>query len=422
LVVPPVVTVVVGESSTFDVDVSAFATSAPSLTITTSTLPDGVTCSSVLTSNTGTSHIILTLHASADAAISELPIDVHASSNGKIVASSPLLLDVSGVVGSLDPTFGDAGIMTLPPEADDPNAIGVMQDGTIVIAGFGASKVFVERFLPTAAPPAPWQSSVASSSAAAISSDGRVAIAMNQLTSESVIELDATNAIIDTRDVPFATALAWDGSGLFVATTSDLRWLGPNGDALVANDMAVTSLETTSPGSVLVAGLDTSDRPVVRLFTVNGATLDATPPAVLTSDVLATRNTVTTPKGTLVGLTGAASASVVRLDSQRAVVATYPLDARWFRMTEVLALPSGEPVVLGTSQLQMDPNNASLAGFIVGFDSAFGALGHTYLMGITTVATGAIDAEGKYLYVTGTKNVASQFRGWVARVRLTSTP
>lgn len=418
----PIATVVIGESSSINVTIASLTTSPQSLTINTSPLPDGVTCSSAFTS-TDTTTVTITFHASADAAISEIPIDVIASSDGKILASTPLTLDVSAVTGSLDPKFGNAGIVGLPNGADNPTAIGVAQDETIIVTGFGENRIFIERFAPSATPGAPWQyGSNASTNAAAIADDGHVAFEANDTSAESIIEVDATNTLAFSGQVPGATALAWDGSDLFVGTPSSISRLGPSGTSTLPTATNITSLETTAPGSVLAAGIDTNDHPTLTTFTVAGTTLDATPSIVPTTQQAVVTNTVTTSKGTLVGLASAASASVLRLDSQDAVIATYTLGAQWSRATHVLALPNGEPILLGLAQLQVDASTNILPGYIQGFDVAFGALGHTYLLGAFTVVAGAIDPTGKYLYVTGTSSGQSQMHAWVARIRLTSTP
>lgn len=426
LTVAPLVTVVLGETASFDVDVSIIDASAHDLTITTSPLPEGITCSTAAVTTFGTTHVTLTLAADSSAAIAELPIDVIATSNEKILASTSVQLEVSSVAGSLDPTFGAAGVLTLPAGANNPSAIGIAPDGTIVVTGMGPSKIFIERFAPNASPDAPWQfgSNVTSSTTAAIAADGRVAIDMQDSgNNETVTEIDATNTVIVTRQIPSATALAWDGSDLFVATSYDLRRFGPSGDAtLPSSNMIITSLETTAPGIVLAAGSNASANAVIDTFTANGTTIDQAPYIEVSTGNVSTTNTVTTAKGTLVGLAGAAGASAVRLDAQGAVLATYPLDERFANTTEVLALPNGEPLLIGTAQLAPQDKVSAPAGFVVAFDAAFGALGHAYIPNTTTLVAGAIDATGRYLYVTGTMSTQSGFRGWIARIRLTSTP
>jgi hypothetical protein len=420
--VPPVATVVLGESASFDVSVTMFSAS-PNLTITTSPLPGGITCSSAVVTTNGSTHVTLSLQASADAAIAELPITIRATSGGKIVGSSPMLLDVSSVVGSLDPTFGDAGILSLPSGADAPMAISVVQDGTLVVAGFGAGRMFIERFAPTTTPGVPWQtgSSVTTTAGAVIASDGRVAFDMNDTSGETVTEVDATNTVILSDAAQGATALAWDGNDLFVATAFDVMRFSSSGNSQVTNAMTIESLETIAPGIALATGADASSTALLTTFTVNGATLDASPPIQITSDNVTATNTVTTAKGTLVGLAGPMSASVVRLDSQGGLLATYPLDASFARANEVVALSNGEPILLGNSQIQ-EGNSQAETGYVVGFDPAFGAVGHTYILDSATLVAGAIDATGQYLYVTGTMNGTSSYRGWVGRIRLTSSP
>jgi hypothetical protein len=397
LVVAPTIHVVQGETTSVDVRAGPIALNGPmppstTFLITTGPLPEGVTCSHVVVSSEDFIHYTLSCSATIDAPIAEIPIQFLAVTNGTIIGIANTLLDVSGVAGSLDP----------------------------------GNQVFVERFAPTAAPGVPWLfgTNVTSSAAATISSDGRVAIDVNGESGESVAIVDATNTVIDSPQVQKVSALAWDGSDLFVATASDVRRLGPSGNSLAPTTMTIASLETTASGSVVAAGNDTNDSTLLTTFTVDGATLDATPPIQVASANMIATNTITTSQGTLVGLAGNSGPSVVQLDPQGAVVATSTLDAQWSHANQIVALPNGEPLVLGLAELQT-PNTPSPVGFIHAFDVAFGALGHTYIdglttyvVGVTTLVAGAIDPSGRWLYVTGTLTLHSEIMGWVARIRL----
>jgi hypothetical protein len=64
-------------------------------------------------------------------------------------------------------------------------------------------------------------------------------------------------------------------------------------------------------------------------------------------------------------------------------------------------------------------------GTIVEPDSTFGAVGHAHIPigDTTTIAAATLDPTGRYLYVTGnTTSALNDSRGYVARIRLTSTP
>jgi hypothetical protein len=425
--VPTYVTVATGESTTINVSITAFDVPSPTLTVSTSPLPDGVTCQPVVVTVTSTMQAKLTFVASAGAAISELPIAVRVSFNGKIVGSSPVLLDVSAVVGSLDPTFGIGGVLALPNTADEPTAIRVVDDGTIVVAGTGTSGLFIERFAPWDMPGAPFVaggSSVTSGAAPAIASNGRVAFdVQNNSNNESITEFSVTNAIILTKQVLPATALAWDGIDLYVATTGDLRRFDPTGDSVLASGMTIASLEPIAPGTVLAMGVNGSASAVLETFTVAGSTFDPSTPIEVSTGKMHALNTVTTSQGTLVGLAGSDGVAVLRLDSQNNTLATYSLGTPWASANKVVALPNGDPIVLGVTQIQTGTKSLDTnAAYVFGFEAPFGVLGHTYILGASTVTAGAIDASGQYLYVTGWTNNGGQFHGWVARLRLTSTP
>lgn len=103
------------------------------LTATVTGLPAGVTVAPVAIAPGGTSASI-TFAAAANAALGTAPVTLHvANADGKVSSTTPIALSVRGVPGTLDASFGTAGVVSAPDLGPAAGGVALQSTGGIVV-------------------------------------------------------------------------------------------------------------------------------------------------------------------------------------------------------------------------------------------------------------------------------------------------
>jgi hypothetical protein len=389
------------------------------LTVAPAQLPEGVTATPA-SWNDGPDVVALTLTAAPDAPEGETTIEIRAFADGKIVTSADTILAVSDTVGALDTSYGDNGCVFLPTGSSHPSAMRFLADGTIVIAGFDNGVVFVDRFAPngtieqTTTPTA-----YIGSLPVTIGDDGRIAFVVNQASGADVFEMDATGHTAQVAHFLHVSALSWDGDALFVAANDRLAYVTSSSEIDTQALAAIGSLETIGSGVVLAGGITSTNAGVVASYVFDGTTLGAGSTYVSLGKSTAITNTVTGAFGSIVGVESTSELGAVQVVNDASASTLTTVSSGW-KTARVAALPNAMPLLYGT--FADVPMQSAIV--IQAFSLPFGAAGRTFVRfgGDTSCGAGALDPTSSYLYVTGNVIATNGLLGFVARIRLTSTP
>jgi hypothetical protein len=410
------IVVLPGSSTTVRVEVSDPSGFGP-LTLGTAPLPSGLSATSASWQNGDATTLSLTFTATSDASDTEIPIAIRAVANGKIVATTTVLLDVSGPVGVIDTSYGDDGCLFLPNGSSQPSDLRVLADGTIVVAGLDAGHLFVDRVAPDGTASKSTFDASTIYLVTAIADDGHVAFSTFDINGSTVYEMTTSGAASSVAHFAEVNALAWDGDALFVGTTNGVSRVSADtstADATVS--FSVHTLETLAANRVVVAGSGNKDT-IMTTLVFDGSSLSTWSADVTVAQQEFPSNTVTTSSGTYVGVVGNEVGAI--LVSYGTIIDSF-LTGAIGNEAHIAVPPNGKPLVFGTISSLM----TSTTGVVQTPSIPFGGAGHAYVRfgADTTLAAGALDATASYLYVTG--NVVTQIglRGYIARVRLTSTP
>jgi len=385
------------------------------LTIVAGPLSEGVTATSA-SWNDDSATVSLTFTASSDASEGEIPIDIRAVANGKIVQSAPTVLAVSDPIGAIDMTYGDDG-RVLFPGSWMPSAIRFLADGTLVMFGWDYSNVFVDRFTQDGTLLSTFGfGAIAQDLVTAMGDDGRVAFAINGNAGADVYEMDATGHTTNLAHFLRVTALSWDGDALFIA--ADNRLIHMAGTSLVDTPppLDIVSLETIGSGIVLAGGVGNNKAATVTTYTFDGASLGVAESIVLGQGWFI-RNTVTGAFGSFVGVQGSGMVGAFRV-KDGAVTDSFSAGLQG-QAEDIVVLPTETPLAFGS----FFANALPATGIVQAFSLPFGVAGHTYVLGAgSDLAAAAVDPTGSFLYVTGNVSSTNGSSSYLARLRLTSTP
>jgi hypothetical protein len=410
------IVIVRGSTTTVRVSVANPFHVGSTLAIAPSQLAEGVTATSA-TWNDGPEIVSLDFTAASDASEGEIPIEIRASADGKILASTDTLLAVSDSIGALDTTFGDHGLLYLPNASAHPVALRVLADGTIVVAGWDYGQMFVHRLAPDGSVTATFTQAIpAPEIVAAIGDDGRTAFATNGFSGGDVFTMDATGNVTDLGHFVQTNALSWDGDAVFIASGSSLTHASTSGRVDTIASLLIESLETIGSG-VVVAGGSKQDNATVTTYTFDGTTFIKAPDITIGKQMSVT-NSVTDAFGSFAGLQGS-SIGAVRVQND-AIVDTFTTSSTSWGGPHMLVLPNETPVVFGIFATGLTAGTA----IVQAFSLPFGAAGRTYVrFGIdTTCTSGALDPTSSFMYIAGSAKSDNGLRGFVSRIRLTSTP
>jgi uncharacterized delta-60 repeat protein len=126
------VTIVQGSTAVLDVTIARNMFTAP-LTVTLTGLPAGVTAApATIAAGASTGSITLTATAIATIGTTSPTLSV-ASGGGKVQATAPVTLLVRGVPGTLDTTFGTAGVVTSSTLGATASGVALQSTGGIVV-------------------------------------------------------------------------------------------------------------------------------------------------------------------------------------------------------------------------------------------------------------------------------------------------
>ncbi len=410
-----------GQSTTLRLTVNASPSSLPPVTLSFATLPLGITGTPTTWHLGDSPATTVQLAASNDAPQAELPIEIHATINGNIVARANVQLDVSDVSGSPDRSFGDNGHVLLP--GDTPVGIGLANDGSLVVAGMTTSgeQPFVARVRSDGAlgAKATTSSAVGVVTCVAFAPDGRVALGVID---GHMLLFDATGALASTLSFPFvAGAIAWDGDALFVASLNSLtRLIAGQTVATITTPFPIGALETIAPGVVLASGRTAPA--VLGKFVATTSTIVIDPTygaagvASLTNDTRIVIATSTDATGlTLAALWGTTDVGATRVTADGVVDGAYgtagiaSLALGTDLRPSFVRSPNGDAFIISIVQ---SPNFDF--GAIARFDSTGSLVGSfgTFGRAIVAVGTGAVVAAGVLdaqtrICITGTLNGAS---------------
>jgi hypothetical protein len=214
------VTVVRGESVTFDVLVSPNGPDAPPATIGFGPLPLGMTGTTASWQNQQGS-VSLTLDTTTEVAAAKTVVDLRAWSDGVIAGDQPIPIQVTNEEGWIDPTFGQGGVVQvqaagslrdIAPDSSGGWTVSGVTSSTIVVAHLDANGAVQD----VAQNPVPgfdtfliygW----------AVNADGRKAIGVGSNAQNAVVITDSSGvptSVIPVSELP--VSLAWVGNDVVV--------------------------------------------------------------------------------------------------------------------------------------------------------------------------------------------------------------